>query len=120
MPPLHPAPEHLPPPVDLLPTLRINSKGRAYLSQALIHRLGLRNTQPADILSIAGSPFWYLDLRPTAGRSIKWYADTRPRIECIRLPSGLIQPTTPLVLELRPGEPPFPGLYLLQPHALSA
>lgn len=110
--------EHLPPPVDLLPTLRLNSKGRAYLSQALIHRLGLRNTQPADILPIPGSKFWYLDLRPTAARSIKWYADTRPRIECIRLPDGLVLPDAALVLELAPGDAqPYPGFYLLQPHA---
>jgi hypothetical protein len=109
--------ELLPPPVDLLPTLRLNSKGRAYLSQALIHRLGLRNTQPADILPIAGTKLWYLDLRATAARSIKWYDDTRPRIECIRLHEGLVQTGAALVLELRPGEPPFPGLYVLQPHA---
>jgi hypothetical protein len=109
--------EHLPPPVDILPTLRINSKGRAYLGQALIHRLSLRDAQPANILPIANSKFWYLDLRPSAVRSIKWYADTRPRIECIQLPSGLLQPASSLVLELVPGEPPYPGLYLLQPHA---
>jgi hypothetical protein len=113
-------PSDLPPPVDELPTLRLNSRGRAYLSQALIHRLSLRNTQPANILPITGTKFWYLDLRPTAARSIKWYADTRPRIECIPLPDGLIVPGESLVLELAPGGSPYPGFYLLQPHALAA
>jgi len=46
-------PTDLPPPVDELPTLRLNSQGRAYLSQALIHRLRLRNTQPTNIISYA-------------------------------------------------------------------
>lgn len=110
----------VPPPIDPLPTLRLNSRGRAYLSQALIQRLGLRNTQPANIVPVPNTRFWYLDLRPNALRKISWYKDTRPRIECIALPEGLIRPDAPLVLELAPGEPPFPGFYLLQPHALAA
>ncbi len=109
--------EHLPPPVDLLPSLAINHKGRVYLSQALVERLAIRNAQPADVLLPSnGSPFWHLDLRPVAKRCIKWYADTRPRIEYLQLPSGLILPEHPLTLQLLPGEPAYTGFYPLLPY----
>jgi hypothetical protein len=110
--------EHLPPPVDLLPTLTVNSKGRVYLSQALVQRLGIRNAQPANLLPPSnGSKFWHLDLRPVAPRWIKWYDNTRPRIEYIQLPNGLVLPQHPLTLQLLPGEPAFAGFYPLLPDA---
>jgi hypothetical protein len=124
MPPTYDLVQHVPPPVDLQPTLRLvmrkpagrsrTAKYRAYLSQGIIERLGLRDGQAANILPPNNSEYWYLDLRPVAPRRIKRYADTRPRIPCLDLPAGLVLPGHPITLKLVPGEPPFPGFYLLQ------
>jgi hypothetical protein len=113
--------EHLPPPVNLLPTLTVNSKGRVYLSHALIARLSLRGGQSADLLAPShGSPYWHLDLRPEARHRVANYADTRPRIEYVKLPTGLLATGQLLTLQLLPGEPTFPGFYPLLPHAAPA
>jgi hypothetical protein len=110
--------EHLPPPVALLPSLRVNARGRVYLSQELVSRLNLRAGQPGNLLPPSnGSPYWHLDLRPEARHRIGWYADTRPRIEFVKLPPGLITEGQLLTLQLIPGEPTFPGFYPLLPHA---
>lgn len=110
---------HIPPPIDLLPTLRVNARGRVYLSQALVQKLCIRNAQPANLLPPSnGSKFWHLDLRPVAPLRVKWYDDTRPRIEFVDLPEGLI--STSQRLQLVPGEPAFPGFYPLLPDALAA
>ncbi|MGI4736313.1 MAG: hypothetical protein ACRYG7_14140 [Janthinobacterium lividum] len=118
--PAAPSPdEHLPPPAEVLPTLLINAaKRRAYLSQGLVARLGLRPGQPIDLRPPApGSSYWYLDLRPRCQRRVDWYADTRPRIQGLQLPSGLLSAGQTLTLQLQPGEPEFPNYYPLKPCA---
>jgi hypothetical protein len=113
--------EHLPPPVDLLPTLTVNSKGCAYLSRALADKLKLEAAQRIDLYPPSGhTPFWHLDLRSVAGRTLAWYADTRPRIRGIKLPDGLILPGQLLELQLLPGEPAFAGFYPLIANAKPA
>jgi hypothetical protein len=120
--------QHLPPPIDLLPTLRLVYLGReyagqyrAYLSSALSERLGLRACQPIDLLPPSGhSPYWHLDLRPEAKRRVAQYADTRPRISSLKLPLGLVLPGKALVLQLV-GQPAFAGFYPLLPdYAVAA
>jgi hypothetical protein len=97
--------QHLPPPVDLLPTLTVNARGRVYLSRALRERLDLTCNQAIDLLAPSnGSAYWHLDIRPEASRRLYWYPDCRPRIEGIVLPTGLL-----------PGPPAFAGFYPLLP-----
>jgi len=108
--------QHLPPPVDLLPTLTVNARGRVYLSRALRERLDLRSNQAIDLLPPSnGSPYWHLDLRPEASRRLYWYSDCRPRIEGIVLPTGLLPAGQLLTLKLLPGPPAFAGFYPLLP-----
>jgi hypothetical protein len=110
--------QHVPPARNLFPALTISSSGNAYLSLDIIHQLGLRNRQPGTLVPPPpGSDSWHLDLRPSAGRVICWYADTRPRIRGIKLPPGLVLPGQPLRLCLVPGDPAFPGFYRLLPDA---
>lgn len=125
-PPAYNPAEHIPPPNELCPTLRVvyrgqqyNGQYRAYLSHELTKALGLRAGQPIDLVPPAGgrSRFWHLDLRPTAKRRVAWYADTRPRIDSFKLPPRLVKPSRPLVLELMPGVPEYAGYYPLQPQA---
>lgn len=107
--------EHLPPPVDLQPTLTVNSKGCAYLSRALADKLNLKAAQPIDLYPPSGAnPYWYLDTRPEAARTLGWYADTRPRIRFIKLPAGLIAEGQLLELKLLPGQPRYEGYYPLE------
>ena len=96
----------------------MNAHGRVYLSQELVTKLGLRGGQSGNPLPPSnGSPFWHLDRRPEAPRRIAWYADTRPRLEGITLPAGLLAAGQLLTLRLLPGEPTFPGFYHLRPDA---
>jgi len=107
--------QHLPPPVPLS-TLTVNAKGRAYLSRALAAKLNLAAGQPIDLLPPGtGSPYWHLDIRPTAQRRLYWYVDTRPRINSIQVPDGLLAAGQLLTLQLLPGEPAYPGFYPLLP-----
>jgi hypothetical protein len=109
------------PPLAPAPTLKVNAKGRAYPSKALLTKLNLRAGQPADLLPpSADCPNWQLDLRPTAPRRICWNADTSPRIRGVRLPIGLLTPGVPLLLALCPTEQTGAGLYLLTPVACAA
>lgn len=102
------------PPVPAPPTLTVNAQGCVYPSKALLSQLGLRAGQPADLLPPgADCPTWQLDLRPTALRRICWYADTRPRIRGVRLPTGLVPPGARLTLTLASPTPTAPGLYPL-------
>lgn len=106
-------PHHTPPPPRPR-TLTVNSKGRVYLTKALLSQLGLRPGQAIDLLPpSADSPNWQLDLRPTASRRLQWYADTRPRFDGVRLPPGLLLPGTSLTLALAPTDATGPSLYLL-------
>jgi hypothetical protein len=108
-------PHHTPPPARP-PALTVNSKGRAYFSKALLSQLNLRSGQAINLLPpSADCPSWQLDLRPTAPLRIRWYADTRPRTNGIRLPPGLLRPDTSLILVLAPTQLTGPGLYLLHP-----
>jgi len=107
-------PHHTPPPPRPR-TLTVNSKGRVYLSKALLSQLGLRPGQAIDLLPPgAECPHWQLDLRPTASRRLQWYADTRPRVDGVRLPPDLLLPGTSLTLALVPTELTGPGLYQLR------
>lgn len=118
--------EHLPPPIDLLPTLRVCYIGReyegqyrVYLSRALADKLGLKQRQPIDLIPPSGgSTYWHLDLRPAAKRRVAWYVGSRPRIASMKLPRRLVKPQKPLVLELLPGEPVYPGYYPMLPSYL--
>ncbi len=109
----------LPPPLKLLPTLSVNTKGRVYLSRDLMERLAIRDGQPANLLPPTSevNPCWHLDLRSKARHKVSIYKHSRPRIEYIKLPSGLILPGHPLRLQLVPGEPEFAGFYPLLPDA---
>jgi hypothetical protein len=112
-----------PPPLKLLPTLSINAKGRVYLSRDLMERLGLRDGQPANVVPPADptkDPCWHLDLRSKCRHKVSIYKSARPRIEFIKLPSGLIAPGQPLRLQLVPGDPEFIGWYPLLPDAYFA
>lgn len=107
-------PHHTPPPARPL-LLTVNCQGRLYPSKALLGRLGLRAGQAIDLLPpSAECDSWQLDLRPTAPRRIKWYADTRPRVNGVRLPAGLLLPGTSLTLALVPTALTGPGLYQLR------
>jgi hypothetical protein len=98
-----------------------------YLSEEIVQRLRLRNGQPANVLPPThNNPCWYLDLRPANKRRITWYMSkgdkahnkgTRPRIEYITLPSGLLVRGQLLRLQLVPGDPEFPCYYPLLPDA---
>jgi hypothetical protein len=106
-------------PTNTQPTLTVSSKGRAYLSKLLRRQLDLRADQAIDLLPPTdGSPLWRLDLNLTASRRLYWYADTRPRIEALQVPAGLLEPGQKLLLRLLPGGPAFPNIYLLLPDAL--
>lgn len=111
---------HHTPPTPPAPTLTVNAKGRVYFSKALLHKLGLRTNQPADLLPpSADCATWQLDLRPTAPRRIRWYAPAGPRLDGVRFSAGLVEPSTPLALSLSPTASTTPGLYLLLPTALT-
>jgi hypothetical protein len=112
-----------PPPLKLLPTLSVNAKGRVYLSRDLVERLGLRDGQAANVLPPADpakDPCWHLDLRAKCRHKVSIYKHSRPRIEFIKLPSGLIVPGEKVRLQLVPGDPEFPGFYPLLPDAFFA
>jgi hypothetical protein len=107
-------PAHNLPPPPSPSTLTVNARGRLYPSKALLRQLGLRAGQPIDLLPpTAKCPAWQLDLRPTAPRRIAWHENTRPRVDGLRLPPGLIHPDRPLTLAL--AEASSPGLYCLTP-----
>ena len=113
--PAYVLPHHVPPP-PAPPTLTVNAQGRVYPSKALLVKLRLRAGQPIDLLPPGPDcPSWRLDLRPHARRRITWHENTRPRIQRVSLPPGLVDPTAPLTLALVPTEPTSPGLYLLTP-----
>lgn len=102
------------PPLASPPTLTVSARGRVYPSKALLTALRLRAGQPADLLPPSPAcPVWQLDLRPQARRRISWHANTRPRIESVTLPAGLVKPSTPLLLALTTTSPTAPGLYPL-------
>jgi hypothetical protein len=111
---------HNEPPLPQLPTLTVNANGRVYPSKALLRKLDLRAGQPIDLLppTVDGAS-WHLDLRLTAARRITWHANTRPRIENIKLPPGLVQQGQLLTLGLLPNEERSPDLYQLLPVAPS-
>ena len=111
-----------PPPLKLLPTLSINARGRVYLSRDLMERLCLRDGQAANVLppTSAESHCWYLDLRPKCRHKVSIYKHSRPRIEFIKLPRGLIAPGQKVRLQLVPGDPEYPGFYPLLPDAYFA
>ena len=116
--------EHVPPPIDLYPTLRVvadagkPTKYRAYLTCSLARRLGLQANQPINLLPPGSyDTYWHLDLRTAAHNRVRWYADTRPRIHGLVLPTGLLAGASSLTLRLVPGEPAFPGYYPLEPCA---
>lgn len=103
---------HLPPPARPH-QLTVNRKGRAYLSKALASQLDLRPGQAIDLLPpSAECSSWQLDLCPTAGHRLCWYADTRPRLYGVRLPTGLLEPgqllTLMLAVDARPGLSCYP------------
>lgn len=104
---------HVPPPPPM-PTLKLTPAGIAYLHQPMVAALGLRPDQPINLVPPAfDSLFWHLDLRDTARCRVRWYRDSRPRIEDVRLPDGLV--TGPLTLYLLPGIPAYDGYYPLLP-----
>lgn len=118
--------DHLPPPADLFPSLRLTKHPtrqqdcRVYLSSAIAQRLGLKAYQPIDLLPpSAGHNYWHLDLRPTAKRRVAWHKDTRPRIDYLPLTAQLLGRES-LTLCLVPGDPAFPGFYPLLPRAFFA
>ena len=108
-----------PPPLKLLPTLSINARGRVYLSRDLMERLGLRDGQRANVLPPTSptNPCWHLDLRPKCRHKVSIYKHSRPRIEYVKLPPGLIAPGQKVRLQLVPGDPEYPGFYPLLPDA---
>ena len=109
----------VPPPLKLLPTLSVNARGRVYLSRDLMEKLDLRDGQPANLLPPSGdNPYWHLDLRNKARHKVSIYKHSRPRIEFIKLPCGLVPEGGCVRLQLIPGDPEFPGFYPLQPDAL--
>ncbi|TDN38268.1 hypothetical protein E4631_06130 [Hymenobacter sp. UV11] len=111
---------HLPPPSPT-PTLTLTAQGRLYPSKILLTTLGLRVGQPIDLLPPgADCTGWHLDLRPTARLHISWHAATRPRINGVRLPAGLLAPGTKLTLALGAAQPHCPGLYQLTVPATSS
>lgn len=106
---------HMPPPAPPL-TLTVNARGCVYPSKALLHKLNLRAGQPMDVLPpSADCSHWQLDLRPTAGHRIGWYAGASPRLRGLKLPPGLVQPGTRLTLALAPTLPTGPACYPLLP-----
>ena len=113
--PTYSLPHHTPPPPRPL-TLTVNSKGRVYLSKALLSQLSLRPGQAIDLLPPgAECLYWQLDLRPTASRRLQWYADTRPRFDGVRLPPDLLLPGTSVTLTLASSDATGLGLYSLIP-----
>lgn len=111
-----------PPPLKLLPTLSINAKGRVYLSRDLMERLGLRDGQRANVLPPTSptNPYWHLDLRPKCRHKVSIYKHSRPRIEYVKLPPGLIAPGQKVRLQLVPIDPEYAGFYPLLPDAFFA
>jgi hypothetical protein len=80
----------------------------------MVVKLRIRIDQPIDLLPPSSDcPTWQLDLRPTARYRICWYENTRPRITCVYVPAGLLEPGTKLLLALTSMEPTSPGLYQL-------
>jgi hypothetical protein len=101
-----------------MPSLTVNARGRVYLSRDLMERLSLRDGQAANLLPPTEQDrCWRLDLRPRARHKVSIYKHSRPRIEFVKLPSGLIGPGQLLRLQLVPGDPEYPGVYLLLPDA---
>lgn len=99
-----------------LPSLTITDEGRAYLHPPLITQLRLCSGQPANLVAPpASSPYWHLDLRPSAERTINPGNGRNLRLFDVRLPFGLLDPDKPLTLYLLPGEPAQPGYYPLLP-----
>jgi hypothetical protein len=105
------------PPAPPLPTLTVNDQGRVYLHPTLVEQLHLQNGQPANLVAPPkGSPYWHLDLRPTAERFITTGNGRNLRLHHVRLPFELLSPDEPpLLLYLLPGEPALPGYYPLLP-----
>ena len=95
-------------------TLSITPKGVLHLHASLRQALPLRYGQPINLVPpVFGTPFWHLDLRPSAPRRVDCYDDMRARVRGILLPAGLV--TRPLTLHLLPGEPAYANYYPLLP-----
>jgi hypothetical protein len=110
--------DRLPPlPYDFMPPLTLTAKGTAVLSLPLITKLNLRAGQPAHLFTShhTRSPYWYLDLRPSAPHNIDWYPGKKPKIKGLQLPEGLLEADQHLTLLLVPGEPQFADIYPLLP-----
>jgi hypothetical protein len=105
---------NLPPPAPL-PSLQVTEAGKLYLTQALMHTLGLRNGSRIGLVPpVFGSMYWHLDLRSTAPRAVEWSTPSQgPRVKGIILPPGLVLKS--LRLYLLPGEPAHPKYYSLLP-----
>ena len=102
---------HVPPPPPM-PTLKLTPAGIAYLHQSLVDALAICPAQPINLVPpVFDSLFWHLDLRGTARCRVRWYRDSRPRIEDVRLPDGLVPAA--LTLHLLPGVPAYEGYYPL-------
>lgn len=103
-----------PPP---LPSLTVSDTGRIHLHATLGAQLQLHHGQPGNLVPPpTGSPYWHLDLRPEAERTIELADGNRFRLRGVRLPLGLLNPDEPpLRLYLLPGEPAQPGYYPLLP-----
>ena len=105
----------IPPPAPLA-TLTITPKGLLIPHQSLRAALGLRAGQPINLLvPVYGSAIWHLDLRDIALARIKWYADSSPRVEGIKLPPGLL--TAPLTLVLLGGPLSYPDVHPMIAYA---
>ena len=103
------------PPPPPLATLTITPKGYMVLHQSLRAALGLRAGQAINLLCpVYGSAIWHLDLRDTALARIKWYADSSPRVEGIKLPPGLL--TAPLTLVLLGGPLAYADVHPMLPY----
>lgn len=105
-----------PTPATLPPSLKVTDVGRVYLHADLVAQLRITHAQPINLVPPPkGSPYWHLDLRPEAGRAANPNNNGGYRIDGVRLPFGLLDPSKPLTLYLVPGEPAKPGYYPLLP-----
>jgi hypothetical protein len=100
-----------PPPPPPLAHLVVHATGKVYLGKSLIIELKLRAGQPATLRPPGwNSPYWHLDLRPTAPHHIDWYPGKRAKIKHIALPQTMI-PEEGLTLLLMPGPPAYENYY---------
>jgi hypothetical protein len=103
-----------------LPTLQVTSVGRLTLSLALMQALNLQNGSRINLVPpVYGNPYWHLDCRPTAPRTIEWHTGSAPRVKGIDLPPWLVPNAIRLMLVLE--KQTHPDYYPLLPaHALAA